>query len=112
MTFYKMLGMDFQEEQHGSGPVHWAAELDGVVLEIYAAKSTDEVDVTTRLGFDVNDAGSVLNTLRLSDVEIISDLKQTKWGLRAVVKDSDGRSVDLVQQLHHGQLVKPYLSKP
>ena len=102
MAFYKMLGMDFQEEQHGSGPVHWAAELDGIVLEIYPAKSADEVDVTTRLGFVVKDASSVLNTLRLSDVEIISDLKQTKWGLRAVVRDSDGRTVELVQQQHHG----------
>ena len=25
----------------------------------------------------------------MSNVEIISDLKQTKWGLRAVVRDSD-----------------------
>lgn len=102
VTFYKMLGMKFQEEQHGSGPVHWAAELDGIVLEIYPAKSADEVDVTTRLGFVVKDAASVLNTLRLSDVEIISDLKQTKWGLRAIVRDSDGRTVELVQQQHHG----------
>lgn len=98
MTFYKMLGMDFQEEQHGSGPVHWAADLDGIVLEIYPAKSADEVDATTRLGFNVNDAVSVLDALRLSNIEIVSDLKQTKWGLRAVVRDSDGRSVELVQR--------------
>lgn len=97
VTFYKLLGVEFQEEQHGNGPVHWAAELDGIVLEIYPAKSADEVDVTTRLGFVVKDATSVLNTLRLSDVETISDLKQTKWGLRAVVRDSDGRTVELVQ---------------
>lgn len=99
VQFYKMLDMDFQEEQHGSGPVHWAADSDGVVLEIYPAKSVEEVDATTRLGFVVKDAASVLNTLRLSDIEIISDLKQTKWGLRAVVRDSDGRSVELVQRM-------------
>jgi len=98
VNFYKMLGLDFHEEQHGSGPVHWAADLDGVIMEIYVAKSAEEVNVTTRLGFDVNDAASVLNTLRLSDVEIISDLKQTTWGLRAVVRDSDGRSVELLQR--------------
>lgn len=70
VTFYKTLGMTFQEEQHGSGPVHWAADLDGIVLEIYPAKSTDEVDATTRLGFDVNDAVSVLEALRLSNAEL------------------------------------------
>ena len=68
------------------------------MLEIYPAKSAEEVDATTRLGFVVKDASSVLNTLRLSDVETISDLKQTKWGLRAVVRDSDGRSVELVER--------------
>lgn len=97
VTFYKMLGMDFQEEQHGSGTFHWAADLDGIVLEIYPAKSANEVDAATRLGFNVNDAVAVLNALRSSKVEIISELKQTKWGLRAVVGDSDRRSVELVQ---------------
>ncbi len=82
----------------GSGPVHWAADLDGIVLEIYPAKSADEVDATTRLGFDIGDAASVLDALRLSNIEIVSDLKQTKWGLRAVVWDSDGRTVELVQR--------------
>ena len=92
-----MLGMTFQQEQHGSGPVHWAADLDGIVLEIYPAKSGDEVDAATRLGFTVDNAVSVLEALRLSNVEIVSELKQTRWGFRAVVRDSDGRSVELVQ---------------
>lgn len=97
VSFYEMLGMTFRHEQHGSGPVHWAADVDGIVLEIYPVKSEEEVDTTTRLGFNVDDAASVLNTLRLSQVEIVSELKQTNWGLRAVVRDSDGRSVELVQ---------------
>ena len=80
MTFYKMLGMKFQEEQHGSGPVHWAADLDGIVLEIYPAESADEVDATTRMGFDVKDATFVLNTLRLCDVEIIAARTPNKTG--------------------------------
>ena len=99
VSFYKLLGMDFQEEQHGSGPVHWAAELDGIVLEIYPAKSADQVDAATRLGFNVNDAVAVLDALRSSNAEIVSELKQTKLGLRAVVRDSDGRSVELVQRI-------------
>ena len=34
--FYTSLGLDLQREQHGGGPVHYAAELaDGLVLEIY-----------------------------------------------------------------------------
>lgn len=97
VSFYQMLGMTFQEEQHGSGPVHWAADINGIVLEIYPAKSKNEVDAGTRLGFNVHDAATVLNALRLSNVKIVSELKQTESGLRAVVRDSDGRSVELVQ---------------
>jgi predicted enzyme related to lactoylglutathione lyase len=97
LSFYTMLAMTFQQEQHGSGPVHWAADLDGIVLEIYPANSADEVDATTRIGFNVNDAVSVLDKLRSSNAEIVGELKKTKWGLRAVVRDSDGRSVELTQ---------------
>jgi len=97
VDFYQMLGIGFQEEQHGSGPVHWAANVDGLVLEVYPAKSADEVDRTTRLGFDVENVASLLNTLRSSGAEIINDVKESKWGIRAVVRDPDGRSVELLQ---------------
>lgn len=96
VAFYEMLGNKFQIEQHGTGSVHWAADLDCLVLEVYPAKSVDEVDKATRLGFSVEDVTSVLNSLRSSNVKIIDELKESKWGLRAVVEDPDGRSVELV----------------
>ena len=97
VAFYKALGLSFQEEQHGKGPIHWAAEFDSLVMEIYPAKSSDDVDGSTRLGFRVADVESILATLRDHEFEVMSDLKQTKWGLRAVVQDPEGRSVELVQ---------------
>lgn len=98
VEFYRALGADFQQEQHGTGPIHSAAELDGIVLEIYPAKSSEDVDRTTRLGFDVTDIAIVLDGLRSSGAEIVNDVKVTQWGLRAVVRDPDGRSVELVQR--------------
>lgn len=98
VDFYELLGLHFQEEQHGKGPVHWAAQSGGLVMEVYLARSSDEVDRTTRLGFDVDDVQSVVDSLREHGLEIVNDLKQTQWGLRAVVKDSDGRSVELIQR--------------
>jgi catechol 2,3-dioxygenase-like lactoylglutathione lyase family enzyme len=36
--FYSTLGLDLVREQHGTGPVHYAATFpDGVVLELYPA---------------------------------------------------------------------------
>lgn len=95
--FYELLGLRFQEEQHGTGPVHWAADADGVIVEVYPALSS-AVDSETRLGFEVPDIESVLVSLRDHSLEVVSDLKQTPWGLRAVIKDPNGRSVELVQQ--------------
>ena len=36
--FYADLGLNLRREQHGMGPVHWSAQLDGgLVLELYPA---------------------------------------------------------------------------
>ena len=98
IALYESLGLRFQEEQHGKGPVHWAAECGGLIMEIYPPKSPDDVDRTTRLGFEIDEVESILASLRDQGVHVVKDLKQTQWGLRAVVKDPDGRSVELVQE--------------
>ncbi|QDU64013.1 Glyoxalase-like domain protein [Planctomycetes bacterium Pan216] len=95
--FYELLGLNFQEEKHGKGPVHWAAEVDSLVIEVYPAQSFEEVDGTTRIGFEVDDVKSVLALLK-DQCDVVSNRKQTQWGLRAVVKDPDGRSVELVHE--------------
>lgn len=83
--FYQLLGLRFQEERHGKGPAHWAAEVDSAVLEVYPAQSSAEVDGATRLGFEIDEVESVLALLRDQGSEVVSDLKQTPWGLRTVV---------------------------
>lgn len=98
VEFYKMFGIGFQEEQHGNGPVHWAATLNGLVLEVYPAKSTEDVDNTTRLGFEVENIAVIVSAMQSSGVEIVQHVRESKWGLQAVARDPDGRSVELVQK--------------
>ena len=92
VAFYQRLGLSFQQEKHGNGPVHWSSNMGNLIFEVYPANDDNKVDKTTRLGFTILDAESVLSNLRSTDVEIVSDLKLSEWGLRAVVRDSDGRS--------------------
>ena len=94
-AFYGSFGIKFTEEQHGSGPRHFAAQLSDVVVEIYAANAPDDVDRTTRLGFSVSDVHSAIKVLEAVGAEIVVQPKQTQWGLRAVAKDPDGRAVEL-----------------
>ena len=49
VAFYAGLGLDLIREQHGAGPVHYSAGLDGsAVLELYSAG--DRPPTRTRLG--------------------------------------------------------------
>ena len=98
VEFYEMFGIGFQEEQHGNGPVHCAATLNGFVLEVYPAKSTEDVDNTTRFGFEVENIAAIVSAIRSFSVENVQDLRESEWGLRAVARDPDGRSVELVQK--------------
>lgn len=95
--FYGGLGFEFVEEQHGNGPRHYSAPLGDGILEIYPLPDGGKVDGTTRLGFGVSDVEGVVESVR-ELAEVVSEPKQTQWGLRAVVRDPDGRAVELYGQ--------------
>ncbi len=92
--FYTQLGFQFVEEQHGKGPVHFSAALGDGVLEIYPLPDDAEADSTTRLGFAVEGIEAIVERLA-GTADVISKPKATEWGTRAVVRDPDGRSVEL-----------------
>lgn len=92
---YGILGIEFKEEQHGSGPMHFAGLVGELIFEIYPLKEGEFADTTTRLGFTVSNLNETLERMTRAGVPIASDAKQTPWGYRAVVRDPDGRSVEL-----------------
>ena len=95
VTFYRSLGIEFKEEQHGSGLRHFAADLRGIVFEIYPAKRPEDIDRTTRLGFSLPDIRTAINSIRELGATIAEEPTESEWGLHAVVRDPDGRSVEL-----------------
>lgn len=98
-TFYGSLGIEMIEEQHGKGPVHYSGQVGDGVLEIYPLPDgTSVADETTRLGFSVDALDQVIQTLKTCNTPIASEPKATQWGQRAVVRDPDGRSVELYGQ--------------
>lgn len=97
-AFYSTLGLKFVEERHGTGPIHHSAQVGTAVFEIYPAATTAEVDASTRLGFRVADVASVVETLRSAGSPIVAEPKAGPWGMRAVVRDPDGRAVELYRR--------------
>ncbi len=96
--FYECLGLRFMEERHGSGPEHLSASAGEMLLELYPLPAgTGEADSTTRLGFTVGNMTEVVETLRRHGSPVIAEPRPGEWGFRAVVRDPDGRSVELYQ---------------
>lgn len=97
--FYQILGIEFVEEQHGTGPIHFAGRVGNTVLEVYPLPDeSTPIDAATRLGFVVENLADVVRRLQYIGAKIIAPLKDTGEGFRAVVKDPDGRSVELMQR--------------
>jgi catechol 2,3-dioxygenase-like lactoylglutathione lyase family enzyme len=97
-NFFAPLGLAFVEEQHGKGPVHFAAHCGDLVLELYPLPDDASVpDATTRLGFAVADLEATLQGLRALGAEVVREPRATAWGRQAVVRDPDGRSVELTE---------------
>lgn len=95
--FYTRLGFEFHYHQHGTGPFHYASTGEGVVLEIYPLpKGVTVADNTTRLGFTVDELDNLMKTLPTE--YIITVATQTEWGYTALVKDLDGRKIELLQK--------------
>lgn len=97
--FYGSLGIELAQEQHGKGPVHFAGRLGDVVLEIYPLpEDGTPVDATTRLGFVVARLVEVVEALSALHTLVVTEPQTTEWGFRSVVRDPDGRAVELYQR--------------
>ena len=95
--FYRLLGCTFVYHQHGKGPLHYSCEEEGFVFEIYPLKDNLNVDTSTRLGFKVAQLDVLMNKLSAQNINIVRPAKQTAFGYVAVVKDLDGRTIELTE---------------
>lgn len=99
--FYRCLGIEFSQEQHGKGPVHFAADLGEMIFEIYPAV-TEDVDNSTRLGFSVSDLTGAMEQFKDAEAEVIQAPRETPWGTRALLRDPDGRVIEVSPGGHSG----------
>jgi lactoylglutathione lyase len=95
LAFYRALGLEFIEERHGSGPVHYASEVGDTVLEIYPAPAPVSVR-HERVGFQVESLEGVLAAVERSGGSVESSSLHEDVP-HAVVVDPDGRKVELCE---------------
>lgn len=94
-SFYSALGLLIRKHSHG-GPEHYTAVVAGFVFEIYPLTAQSGPTTSTRIGFNVDDVDSLIPGVVALGAEVISPVKESEWGRRAVVKDLDGHTVELL----------------
>jgi catechol 2,3-dioxygenase-like lactoylglutathione lyase family enzyme len=89
--FYEVLGLRFQNEKHGNGPLHFSAIASGVVIELYPVTSGSEGAVAAdprRIGFAVSNPEQIAALLMIAGTPQISP---------RCFRDPDGRTIEIVQ---------------
>lgn len=95
--FYGRLGIAFVRHAHG-GAEHLCADSGGVVFEIYPLGHDQVPTSSTRLGFRVANVAGAVRDLEAIGGQVLQAPRPSAWGLRAVVRDSDGHCVELLQE--------------
>jgi predicted enzyme related to lactoylglutathione lyase len=94
--FYRLLGCEFSKHGHGSGPLHYVAEVNGVVFELYSATAEQGISTTARIGFAVDNVDEVTARLAaFAGAKVVKSPGNSEWGRRAVVADPDGHRIEL-----------------
>lgn len=91
---YETLGLEFTEENHGSGPRHYAASLGTLVLELYPGNDKSSL----RLGFSVTNLDQVVQDFKAAGGVVKEPPHENEWGYQAVLQDPDGRMIELTQE--------------
>ena len=95
--FYTALGLEFTKHSHGNGPEHYAAEMGGMVFELYPLAAEDASTQHTRIGFSLAAPASVIAALEAKGAKVVSPLKDSPWGIRAVIDDPFGHRVEITE---------------
>jgi len=98
VTFYRALGLEFTRHAHGTGPQHYTAAMGALVFEIYPQTTKSSPTTGTRIGFSVVSVDEAVQLLSQVGAIVITPPSDSEWGRRAVVKDLDGHTVELVER--------------
>lgn len=104
--FYRALGIDLADEDHGDGSPHAATDLGGVHFAVLDAEAPSDRTPAWRAagssfpGIYVESLDQTLTTLAKLGAPLLLAHQPRSWGCRAVVKDPDGRAVEINQRDH------------
>jgi lactoylglutathione lyase len=103
--FYRAIGVPLEDEDHGEGPVHFAAEIGGVHFALYPAYVSGRAPErrsggSSFPGVYVESLDDALREVQALDAPILTGHEVMPWGCRFVAEDPDGRAVEVNDKSH------------
>ena len=98
VDFYAIFGLSFSKHAHGKGSEHYATESGAIVLELYPQASEEASTRHVRIGFSVPDAATIIASAERKGGKIVSALKDSEWGRRAVFDDPFGHRIEITEE--------------
>lgn len=104
--FYRAVGLSLDDEDHGDGPVHSAADVSGIHFALFDAKPASGRAPQWRdagssfPGFYVTSLDDTVAALIAQGAPVLVPHQVRDWGCRAIVEDPDGRPVEINQRGH------------
>jgi len=96
--FYSALfGEELKKHRHGQGPEHYGAELEGLIFEVYQRRNEDDDTTSMRFGYVVESVTETLQRIRDFPIHIVSEPKNSPWGIRMVFDDPEGHRIELIE---------------
>jgi predicted enzyme related to lactoylglutathione lyase len=107
IAFYRALGIDLEDEDHGDGQVHTAGEAGDVHVAVLGGQAgagtrspAHRQGGATFAGWWVDSLDDTMAALAALGAERIREHEQVDWGCRCIVTDPDGRAVEINQAGH------------
>jgi lactoylglutathione lyase len=105
VAFYRAIGLELDEEDHGDGPVHFATDVDGVHFAVFGAADPGHAPAwqhagSVFAGFYVASLADTVAAVQARGAPVLVEHQVRPWGCRAVVADPDGRPVEINQRDH------------
>jgi lactoylglutathione lyase len=106
-AFYRAIGLALEDEDHGEGPVHAAAEVGGVHVAIYQAEAGRgsralpwRSAASDFPGVYVDSLDAATTALEAIGATVLAPHQAMPWGCRIVAADPDGRAIEINQRGH------------
>ena len=102
VSFYRALGLPLESEDHEDGPKHFACELGPTHFAIFEGDPGTTPSFrsagSSMPGFAVDSIEEAHTTMKNLQAAIIQEPTEYPWGPRMLVKDPDGRTVEIFER--------------